>query len=480
MKFSPSRRAVAGALAVSASFGATAPSFATNGYFLIGYGTKARSMGGAGVAFAQDSLAAAANPAGWTDVKMDTMRIDAGGEFFLPKRGFVNDSSTLESGFPGSDAPVNHRSGSNVFLIPTMGGIYKFNRKLTVGMAVVGNGANTRYDQSIPGKPECIDGNTTGGTGSTVFNFNCLSSPTGGVQLLQAQMLPGAAYKVNKNHSIGATLTLSVQQFRAYGLQSFGQDGLGYAEGEDLTNRGNDYSYGAGIRVGWLGKFFDNRLSLGANYASRTYMTQFDKYQDLFAESGSFDIPEHYAVGLAVKLTKKLTIAADFQRIKYGDIKSIANEGPDAADPFNFFPDGCEDVTDAAGNVIGNTCLLGRNDGMGFGWHDQNVYKIGLNYDHNNHWSFRVGYNYAETPIQEDQVLFNFLAPAVVEHHATLGISYRPSRNMEWSMNYMHAFKNTIKGPTALGPTAGLPVNGENASIDMYINSIGLSFAYQM
>jgi long-chain fatty acid transport protein len=463
------------AIAISAGCFLPTLTFATNGYFLIGYGAKARSMGGAGVAFAQDGLAAAANPAGMSDVKMDTMRIDVGGEFFLPKRGFVNDSSTLESGFPGSDGPVNHRSGSNVFLIPTMGGIYKFNRKLTVGVAVIGNGANTRYDQSIPGKPSCIDGNTTGGTGSTVFNFNCLGSPTAGASLLQAQMLPGASYKVSKNHSIGASLTLSAQQFRAYGLQAFGQDGLGYADGDNLSNRGNDYSYGAGIRLGWLGKFFKQRLSVGANYASRTYMTQFDKYKDLFAESGSFDIPEHYALGVALSVTKKLTVAADYQRIKYGDIKSIANEGPNAADPFNFFPSGCETLPDGS-----NTCLLGRDDGMGFGWHDQNVYKIGVNYDYSKAWSFRVGYNYAETPIQEDQVLFNFLAPAVNEHHATLGISYRPSKNMEWSMNYMHAFKNTIKGPTALGPTAGLPVNGENASIDMYINSIGVSFGYKM
>jgi long-chain fatty acid transport protein len=155
-----------------------------------------------------------------------------------------------------------------------MGGVYKFNRKMTVGMAVIGNGANTRYDQSVPGKPSCIDGNTTGGTGSTVFNFNCLSSPTAGVQVLQMQMLPGAAYKLTKNHSIGATLALAVQQFRAYGLQSFGQDGLGYADGEDLTNRGNDYSYGAGIRLGWLGKFFNQRLSLGANYARRQLCLQ--------------------------------------------------------------------------------------------------------------------------------------------------------------------------------------------------------------
>ncbi|HHJ17738.1 MAG TPA: hypothetical protein ENJ80_13680, partial [Gammaproteobacteria bacterium] len=414
MNFFPNRRVYSCALALGLGFGVTAPSFATNGYFLIGYGAKARSMGGAGVAYAQDALAAAANPAGMSDVEMDTMRIDVGGEFFIPKRGFTNDSSTLESGFPGSGQPVNHKSGSNVFLIPSMGGIYKFNRKLTIGMAAIGNGANSRYDQSVPGKPTCIDGNTTGGTGSTVFNFNCLGSPTGGVSLIQMQMIPGAAYKVNKNHSIGFALTLAVQQFRAYGLQAFGLDGLRYADGPNLTNRGNDYSYGAGARLGWLGKFFNKRLSIGANYASRTYMTKFDKYSDLFAEQGSFDIPEHYALGAAFSITKKLTIAFDYQRINYSDIKSIGNKGPDAADPINFFPSGCQSLPDGS-----NTCMLGRNDGMGFGWDDQNIYKVGLNYDYDPKWSFRAGFNYAKSPIPDDQVLFNFLAPAVNEKHAT-------------------------------------------------------------
>ena len=103
-----------------------------------------------------------------------------------------------------------------------------------------------------------------------------------------------------------------------------------------------------------------------------------------------------------------------------------------------------------------------------------------INYDYDKTWSFRAGYNYSKAPIQNDQVLFNFLAPAVVEHHLTLGLSYRPNKNMEWSANYMHAFSNTIKGPTALGPNSGLPVNGDNASIDMHINSFGISFGYMM
>jgi long-chain fatty acid transport protein len=475
MKFFPNKRVTLCALAFGLAFGVTAPSFATNGYFLIGYGAKTRGMGGAGVAYAQDALAGAANPAGMADVEMDTMRVDAGAEFFIPKRAMVHDSSTLESGFPGSDGPVNHKSGSNVFLIPSMGGVYKFNRKLTIGMAAFGNGANTRYDQTIPGKPECMDGNTSGGTGSTVYNFNCLGSPTSGVSLINMQVTPGAAYKLTKNHTAGFALTLAATQFRAYGLQAFGQEGLGYADGPDLTNRGNDYSYGAGVRLGWLSKFFNRRLSIGANYASRTYMTKFDKYSDLFAEQGSFDLPEHFALGAAFSATKKLTVAFDYQRINYSDIKAIGNKGPDASDPFNFFPDGCETLADGS-----NSCLLGRNEGMGFGWEDQNIFKVGMNYDYSDKWSFRAGYNYGESPVQQEELLFNFAALAVSEHHATFGMSYRPNKNMEWTMNYGHAFKNTIKGQTALGPSAGLPVNGDNASIDMYINTLGVSFGYRM
>ena len=37
---------------------------ATNGYFAHGYGARSKAMAGTGVAFSQDSLAGALNPAG--------------------------------------------------------------------------------------------------------------------------------------------------------------------------------------------------------------------------------------------------------------------------------------------------------------------------------------------------------------------------------------------------------------------------------
>ena len=463
MKSMP-RKALALAVAAAVVFPISAS--ATNGYFLIGFGAKSRAMGGAGVAYGQDGLAAAANPAAMADVEVDTMRVDVGGELFHPPRAVKHDSAAL--------GQTDARSGANLFLIPNMGGIFKFNRDITVGMAVVGAGLGTRYDQTVPGNPTCVNGDTSGGVGSTFFNFNCnADSTTVGVSLMQMQMLPSVAYRLNRNHYIGGSVAIAVQTFRAFGLGAF--EDLGFAASdENVSGEGNDWSYGGGIRLGGLHKFSDGTLTFGWNWASRVYMTEFDKYRNLFAEQGDFDIPMHYAIGIAVKPTDKLTIAADVQRIEFSSIKSVGNPGPNVLDPGDLNP-----LCPGDDGIDPDRCKLGGNDGMGFGWKDQTVFKLGFNYDHNSRWSYRAGVNYGKSPIPDDQVLFNMLAPATVEWHATLGASYRPSQNVEWSFNYMHAFENVIKGPTAFGPT-GEPVVGENASIAMRQNSLGISFGFKM
>ncbi len=65
---------------------------ATNGYFKIGYGSKNRGMAGAGIAYGQDSLASAINPAALAGMGD---RIDAGLEIFNPKRKGTVDASGL-------------------------------------------------------------------------------------------------------------------------------------------------------------------------------------------------------------------------------------------------------------------------------------------------------------------------------------------------------------------------------------------------
>lgn len=469
MKFIPKiwARALVCAVAVSCAV----PSYATNGYFLIGYGSKARALGGASVAIGNDTLSAAANPATLSDLSMATMRIDVAGDLFIPRRAASHNADIL-------GGPYSEKSGSNLFLIPAMGGAYKFNRRMTIGMAAVGAGSNTRYDQSLA---VCEDGDPNT-TGSRFFNFNCNAGPTAGVNLIQMQMLPTIAYKLTKTQSVGLSLAIGIQQFRAYGLQAFGSPGspLNFtSDRENLSNRGNDYSYGAGVRFGWLGHFFKKRLSIGANYASRVYMTRFDKYRGLFAEHGKFDIPEHYALGVAVRPIDKLTLLFDVQKIMYSDITSVSNPGPDQNNASTFFPPGC-----IAGTLpADNSCALGKNAGMGFGWQDQMVYKGGIQYVYNPKWTLRAGFNYGKSPIPQNQIAFNLLAPATVEKHITAGFTYKQSKSVEWSMSYVLALKNTIKGKTPFLPrgiTNPKDLANPNAAASMYQHSLGLTFTFLM
>jgi len=433
---------------------------ATNGYFLIGFGAKSRAMGGTGVANNTGGMAAAFNAATMID---SGNRFDVGAELFVPPRAVTHDSGVL--GY--TDEKSNH----DIFLIPSMGGTYQWNDKTAIGFAFIGAGLKTEYNQTanssscnkvnaglVPGYSSCPP---------TFYNPNLTNQPATetGIELMQMQLVPSIAYKINKTHTVSASLVIGAQYFRAKGLEAFEDLGFTSARG-NFTSNNWDSSYGAGIRLGWLGKFVGDKLKVGVNYSSRVYMQKFEAYKNLFAEQGSFDIPENYAVGLAYDFTPSWTIAFDIQRINYSDIRSVGNPGPSINNAVtgNLFP--------LCPGADKTSCKLGGDNGLGFGWNNQTVYKIGADWKYNDKVNLRAGWNYAKSPIPDDQVLFNMLAPATPEHHLTLGAGYMFTENVSLDANFMYAFLNTIKGPTAFGP-GGAYVQGTNASIAMKQYSLG-------
>ena len=80
---------------------------------------------------------------------------------------------------------------------------------------------------------------------------------------------------------------------------------------------------------------------------------------------------------------------------------------------------------------------------MGFGWEDQTVYKLGVQYGVNNRLQVRAGYNYGKTPIPDSQVTFNLLAPATVEKHYSVGFTYKANENLEVTGTYVYAANNS-------------------------------------
>lgn len=397
------------------------PAHATNGYFLPGFGIRSQGMGGVGIAYGRDSLSIAANPANAVNTGM---RGDMGMAVFNPERHarVYNDPTTPTVGFFNADT----ESDSKYFLVPEMGFSMPLDDKLHVALTVVGNGGmNTNYPKNLfPG-------------------FGVPATPADkriGIDMMQLLVPITAAYKVNETHSFGASLVLAETRFRAYGLDTFKSFPI-LTDPKYLTGNGYDYSYGAGVKLGWLGEFMDGKVTLGATYASRTWMTKFDKYKSLFAEQGGFDIPENYGIGIAIKPAKNLVVAADVLRIMYNDIASVGNRGP-ATNPgggLSGIPAMDDPATcpDAA-----NPYCLGRDQGMGFGWKNMTVYKLGIQYGVNKRLQVRAGYNHNKSPIPNDQVTFNTLAPATVEDHYSVGFTYKANENLEVTGTYMYVASN--------------------------------------
>jgi long-chain fatty acid transport protein len=115
---------------------------------------------------------------------------------------------------------------------------------------------------------------------------------------------------------------------------------------------------------------------------------------------------------------------------------------------------------------------LGSNNGPGFGWRDVTAVKTGIAYDATKSLTLRVGYNYSTQPIPDNQTYFNILAPAVVQHHVTAGVTWRFNKNWEASAFYAHAFEQSVNGSgNYFGPPA-------NANLKMSQDSVGIAIGW--
>jgi long-chain fatty acid transport protein len=393
-------------LALAAS-GIATSAFATNGYFATGIGVKAKGMGGASIAFAEDGFGAAANPANLAQVKDG---YSVGLSAFAPDRA-VNGAG--DQGTPNTWAYNANLSGTadhtgneaaDAFPIPEFAYNKTLNDKMSWGVVVYGNGGmNVDYGKAMYDS-----------------GANTMSN------LEQLFIAPTLSYKVNDQHAVAASLNIVYQTFKATGLNWF----IPYTQSETANpgGHGTDDSMGVGVKLGWTGKL-SSGVTAGAFYQPKTSMGKFDAYKDLFAQAGGFDIPETYGVGFSTKVNPNTTVALDVVQINYSGVKSLANRN----------------------NHNTSNTDLGAEDGKGFGWSDMTVYKLGVAHQLDDKTTLRAGWNYGKQPISADQLDFNLLAPAVVEHHYTFGLTRALDKQSEVSMHAMYAPSVKVTGTGTVG-----------------------------
>ena len=427
---------------------------ATNGYFTHGVGTQSKGMAGTGIGSNADmgAIMTASNPAlgvftgdSW----------EVGLAIFSPRRSFEAGPSQLNGAlidlgggvflpsFTITQGKID--SSSEFFPIPFVAKNWSLANDANITGAFYGRGGmNTDWDDS----------------NASAVSFFC--DPTGqaavvgpgpycagvaGVDLSQAFLAVNYSAQVNDNFSWGIGPILAAQVFEAKGIATFTPITKTFAESGGtvfptaLTDNGHDTSFGWGFGAGlWWG--ISDRVSFGLSYQSKMSMGEFDDYADLFAESGGFDIPSSTKAGLSFLATDALRVNLDVEFTAFSEVDSVGNPMANMV-TCPTLPFGGTDF---------ESCLGGEN-GAGFGWEDMTTYKIGFEWAQSESNTWRFGYSYGEQPIQAADVLFNILAPGVMEQHITFGLTRQTSGGKLWNFSFMYAPEKSVTGPNMFDPT---------------------------
>lgn len=228
-----------------------------------------------------------------------------------------------------------------------------------------------------------------------------------------------------------------------------GAQNVGAGVAQDLEfgyNIGLAYDFGA---VGVDG------LTMGAVYKSEIEMKydgQLSSATQPFVDAGVFPAPmsdtltQPAEIGVGVSYAfEGHTIAFDYKNIQWGEAKGYKE----------------------------------------FNWDDQDVFSVGYQYAADV-WAVRVGYNYAEQPIQEGNVMdpqagyanaalntFNLLGfPATVESHVGLGGSYAFSdvMSLDAAFTYAPETSTEFKTPNQQNPAATTEVKHSQTAVTVQLN----------
>ena len=387
---------------------------AINGFFIPGYGPKSLGVAGTGVALAQDRLASAINPAALALVEPG---YDINVTFLHPQRQGNLDCT----GIGQCDRPVADVSRREFFPVPAFGYSRRWDERTTLGIAMYANGGlNTTYDKAFYDEAaRRIAGQHPGDPGF----------PTRGkigVDFAQFIVALSAAYRINERWTLGIAPLIILQKFSTRGLEGFAALS---ADPTSLSGRGADYEFGGGVRVGAIYQLLP-AVRIGAQYSSPLFVHSYTKYNGLFVNGGELNSPPHYTVGFAWNATPALTLAFDYQRILFASVATIGNPGPTAAE---------------LAGAIAPERLLGGKNGIGFGWNDLSVYKVGAIYSYNTRLTLRTGWNHNSGVVADSQAVLSPLVPAPMQDDFTVGASYRFADHSEISLAYMHAFRATTK-----------------------------------
>lgn len=408
------------ALTLLASFDANA----TLGIFEHGTGIKSLGYGGISYIGIDESTAISANPA--LAISQGS-RFDIGSDLLIVRGG---------TRFTGNLAgPDRHYAsdGKKYFPIPQMGMTLPIADHWAFGVSAFAAGLGPDY----PDSPYARFASTPEIAERSKVALNTFK--VAGISLVLAhEVMPG--------QSIGLSANLQHQSLSIQGTEPFAP--LSSAP-EFVGDQGQHGAFGGSITLGWTGKlnpWLDGALS----YRSPTWTQKIEQYRGILPDQGKLALPSIFGGALLIEPNPEWRVALEYQHFHYQGSNGFSNTI----------------------DLLGQGRALGTTDGPGFGWNNQNVYKLGLQYQATQSLVLRLGASYATQVMPRSQTLFNALAPATVRFNFTGGFTLAIDADSEISLFAAASEHGTVRGENSIPAAFG----GGEADIDFQSINAGISY----
>ncbi|MBW8307121.1 MAG: outer membrane protein transport protein [Thiobacillus sp.] len=230
------------------------------------------------------------------------------------------------------------------------------------------------------------------------------------------------AYSVNERFNIGGSVDVvwGGMDLVADLNPAYPGKEIDFTDDSDFTGEAKGYSVAA--KLGFTYKLND-AITVGGVYQTAGNLP--DLEDGAYTVDG-FDMPPVVGLGLAWQASDRLMLAADVKDVMWGssmNTVTIYNSDNGMVVPF-------------------------KQD-----WDDQIVLSLGLAYQFSDAFTGRVGYNHGKNPIPDQNV--NYLWPAIVEDHYTVGFGYAFNKQSEvnFGLSYAPEVSVTGTGPNNAGMT---------------------------
>jgi long-chain fatty acid transport protein len=464
MYFMRTNRILSAALVACGAIGLTTTAHATNGYQLIGIGAYQKGMGGAVTANPGSAMTAITNPAGMAAIGS---RADYSMELFMPER---------TTDFTGTDTnPAVATSGDKVesdaeaYGVPAVGWTAPVSdgSDFYFGGGMYGtSGLGADYAVTEFGNQQARDPNTGQPVEGPQMDFSGYSN------IAFWQAAPTLAWKASDRLKLGISANLDYQQVAFQQSLTGARDRNNNPFNINFNLAKSAQTFGYGVSLGALYDVSE-MVTVGVSYKSPQEFSESEfnlRENDIQnfpngnggltnAQGGTYeldlDYPQQAALGVKFQPVDRLKVSADIKWIEWSEtlgklkVTGDFDNGNAALDP---------------------------------GWDNQVVYAVGVDFEAiPNKLNLRAGFNYAETPIEKQDVFSNLIFPAMVESHFSVGASYRINDHWDLSFAYMKAFENdeTGRGDVPEGlQNAGFGADS-GTKIDLEEDSYSLNLGYR-